>query len=75
MRKNELLTGADSRPRIHIFQWMGGHSFKMGIGHRSALEGAVFSTAGAALDAALDSHSIEQAVIILGAVPGAPGEG
>lgn len=75
MRKNELITGADSRPRIHIRSTPDGYAYRMGIGPGMAASGVRFRTPGAALDAALDDMMGDQAVIILGAVPGVPGEG
>lgn len=73
MARNELIGGADSRPRIHITgDDERGFWVAFGVGQASVRMGPHISP-GEALDKALMTRPAEQAVVIIGAVPGAPG--
>ncbi len=71
--RNELIGGADSRPRIHITgNDDRGFFVAFGIG-QAAVRMGPHSSAGKALDQALATRPTDQAVVIIGDVPGAPG--
>lgn len=76
MAKSELTGGADGRPRIHIRSYQRGFVWGLGIGPRSS-QSQRYPSPGVALDAALGylGDAETAAVVILGPVPGAPGEG